>query len=117
MAGSRVRFRGTVEGTSGIGSMHKNERGAAGLLAVLLGLVTVGSVLCLGSAHLEPLIAVGVLTTAMTLLAYRSPMTLPLPTPALIAIGLAAYTLLQATSMPLRWLEALAPSNADVWSR
>lgn len=31
--------------------------------------------------------------------------------------ALAAYSLLQAVPLPFSWLESIAPSNADVWSR
>src|SRR5580704_11328504 len=35
----------------------------------------------------------------------------------LTGVGLTAYTALQCVPMPIGWLAAIAPHNADVWSR
>ena len=43
----------------------------------------------------------------------RAPATLLLFT----GIGLTLYTALQCVPMPIGWLAAIAPHNADVWSR
>src|SRR5580704_1957626 len=35
----------------------------------------------------------------------------------LTGVGLTGYTALQCVPMPIGWLAAIAPHNADVWSR
>jgi hypothetical protein len=83
----------------------------------LLGLVIVASPLALGSVHVIPLSLIAVLVAAATALALRLRANLPRGTPAVVAATLAACTLLQAMPLPISWLAALAPANADIWSR
>src|SRR5262249_31967167 len=45
----------------------------------------------------------------------REGLVLPLPT--LVFAALAWFTLMQTIPMPMRWLQAIAPANADVWER
>lgn len=91
------------------------------LPAILVALAVVGSVLAIGSVHLPVLAVVAAVTAAAAAIAvYRQAQTdrgLVIPVPALVIAGLAAYTLLQTLPMPMGWLAAIAPANADVWSR
>ena len=91
------------------------------LPAGLLAAVVVGSVLAIGTVHLGPLAVVAAVTFAAAAMALhrqaRSDRGVVLPLPALIFAGLALFTLLQVIPMPMRWLEAIAPANADVWQR
>lgn len=87
--------------------------------AWLLGAIVVGSVLAVGTVHLPVLLVVGALVTASTAIAARAArrVGLPCPPPAIVALALAAWSALQAVPIPMRWLEAIAPANADVWAR
>ena len=84
----------------------------------LLVLVIVGSVLALGSLHVPILIAVGAVATcsASLALARTAIFGQRIPLPLLVILGLTAVTLLQAIPLPWRWLEQLAPANAEVWA-
>jgi hypothetical protein len=98
------------------------ERGASQRLpALLVALAVVGSVLAIGSVHLPVLAVVAAVTaTAAAIAVHRQAQTergLVLPLPALVVAALAVYTLLQTIPMPMGWLAAIAPANADVWSR
>lgn len=95
------------------------------LAARLLALAVVGSVLAIGAVHLPVLIVVAAVSFGACAVALsqqargeegrRVGMVVPLP--ALVCAGLAAYTLLQALPLPVRALEILAPTTADIWAR
>ncbi|MFO0569279.1 MAG: O-antigen ligase family protein [Polyangiaceae bacterium] len=78
----------------------------------------VGSVLAIGAVHHSVLVVIGAVSavSAATALAVHDRSFRPL-LPALIAGGLAAYTMLQAFPAPRRVVAFLAASNADVWQR
>lgn len=91
-------------------------------LAWLVALATGGSVLAIGSVHLPALIALAVVAFTAAAIACviqvedsRRPPFASLPV--LTLVGLAAFTALQAASMPMSWLSTIAPLNADIWSR
>jgi hypothetical protein len=86
-----------------------------------LGVAVIGSALAVGSVHESTLCVVtGVLALATILtwwkaepMKARSPATLLLCT----AIALTLYTAIQLAPLPVGLLAAIAPHNADVWSR
>jgi len=88
-------------------------------LALALGL----SALAAGAIHLSILAAFAVLVIASALLASKEgpPSSVPWGSRELVCIGvwfcLAAFCLLQTVPLPLAWVQALAPDNADIWSR
>ena len=90
-------------------------------LEVLLGVVVIGSVLAVGSVHPATMVAMGALCTMAAALALwirlRERTAFPLLWPAITLTALAAFTALQFVPLPLGWLSAIAPANADVWSR
>ena len=90
---------------------------ATGLLAAAVG----GSVLAIGALHLPVLLVVSALSFGSLAVAlYKHSLGrdgLVLPVPALVCAALAAYTLIQALPLPIRWLELLAPTAADIWER
>lgn len=80
-----------------------------------VGLLVFGSVLLIGGVH--PVVAlgfaiVGVVMCVAWLAGGEAP---PRPTWVLVALGF--YSALQAVPLPLPWLQVLAPTNADIWSR
>src|SRR5580700_7830715 len=87
----------------------------------LLALGISGSALAVGTVHTVTLCVVTVVLAAAAVLGWwgaepmraRAPATLLLFT----GIGLTLYTALQCVPMPIGWLAAIAPHNADVWSR
>jgi tetratricopeptide (TPR) repeat protein len=89
--------------------------------AVLLAITVALSVLAIGTVHLPVLLIVAALAFASAALALRpraeggAGLSIPLPT--LLFGILAAYTLIQAVPLPIGWLRAIAPANADVWER
>ncbi len=88
-------------------------------LEACLGVALLGAVLALGSVH-PPVMAVvgGVSTLALTLaLLVRTSHSPPLVGPALVAWLLAGWCLVQLLPLPMSWLAAIAPSNADIWER
>src|SRR5580704_245637 len=91
------------------------------LPGVLLAITVTGSVLAIGTVHLYVLAAVAALAFAAAAIAFRrcaeTRTGIRVPLPALLFGILALYTLLQAVPMPMGWLRALAPANADVWER
>jgi tetratricopeptide (TPR) repeat protein len=80
-----------------------------------------GAALAIGTIHTITVCAVTIVLSVSATLAWwgaepikvRPGATLLLFT----GIGLCVYTLLQCVPMPIRWLAAIAPHNADVWSR
>lgn len=91
------------------------------LPGLLLAVVVVGSVLAIGTVHVPVLaIVAAVAFTAAAIAVHRQAQThrgLVLPLPALVFAALALWTVIQVVPMPMRWLEAIAPANADVWQR
>ncbi len=91
------------------------------LAGALLAVAVAGSVLAIGALHLPVLLAVAAVSFAAAAVAlHRRALGrdgLALPLPAIVAAGLAAYTLLQVVPMPIRWLEVVSPVAADVWER
>lgn len=91
------------------------------LPAALLGTVVCASVLAIGSVHLPVLlvVAAGAFAAAAVALhrAAQARRGAGLPFPSLVFAALAAYTLLQALPLPMGWLRAIAPANADIWER
>ncbi len=87
----------------------------------LLALGISGSALAVGTVHTVTLCVVtGVLAVAAVLgwwgaepMRARAPATILLFT----GVGLTAYTALQCVPMPIGLLAAIAPHNAEVWSR
>ena len=87
----------------------------------LLALGIAGSAVAVGTVHTITLCLVTVVLAAAAVLGgwgaepmrARAPATLLLFT----GIGLTLYTALQCVPMPIGWLAAIAPHNADVWSR
>jgi tetratricopeptide (TPR) repeat protein len=86
-----------------------------------LALAIAGSALAVGSVHTTTLCAVTAVLAVAAALAWwgteptrvRSSATLLVFT----GIGLTAYTALQCVPLPIHVLAAIAPHNADVWSR
>ncbi|HZU81569.1 MAG TPA: hypothetical protein VE987_01575, partial [Polyangiaceae bacterium] len=80
-----------------------------------------GSAFAIGSVHTITLCGVAVLVAAAAAAVWwrSEPIRVRPPATLLLAagIGLVVYTLLQCVPMPVRWLAAIAPSTADVWSR
>jgi hypothetical protein len=105
----------------GAGSNAADDTDPQTLAAGLLAAAVVGSVLAIGALHLPVLLVVAALSFGAAAVALRrwaggrGGVTLPLP--ALIFAGLGAYTLLQAVPLPMRVIEALAPTAADIWAR
>jgi len=86
----------------------------------LLALAVVGSMLAIGTAY--PILLVGVTLTVVAAFgvafkASTSSAPLRFGKPALVALALAGYTLLQAVPLPMGVLSKVAPLNADVWRR
>src|SRR5262245_3257510 len=86
---------------------------------LLLALSVVGSMLAIGTAYPAILLVVAMPVVAALLVAVgpwfsESPR---LGAPALIAVVLALYTLVQALPLPASLLNTLTPLNADVWQR
>jgi hypothetical protein len=80
----------------------------------LLAALVVGSVLAIGSVHPHSVLIVSLVALyAGGRAAYR----IGVPPPALVAVGLSAFCLLQALPLPFGVVESIAPSNADVWGR
>ena len=95
--------------------------GAARASRWLLAFAVCGSAIAVGTMHTITLCAVtAVLAAAAALGWWRAePMRVRPAATLLLAVGIAlvAYTLLQCVPLPIRWLAAIAPHNADVWSR
>lgn len=87
----------------------------------LLALAIAGAALAVGTVHTATLLIVTLVLGAAAALGWwdADPMR-PRPAATLIlvtALGLTAYTALQCVPLPASLLMALAPHNADVWSR
>lgn len=95
--------------------------GASRVLETLLAATVAGSVLAIGSVHVPVLVGVALGAFASAALAVyiqaADGKRLPFSLPAALLAALAAYSWLQAVPLPIAWLEAIAPLNADVWSR
>jgi tetratricopeptide (TPR) repeat protein len=89
------------------------ERIVAGLLIA----VVVGSAQLLGAVHVPVLLGVAILGVSACVLCYRARLVPDwrVPRPALILIGLAAFSALQALPLPMGLLATIAPNNAEVW--
>jgi tetratricopeptide (TPR) repeat protein len=101
---------------------RKLQHSAAPLVSRwLLAFAVGGSALAVGTVHTATLCVVtGVLAAAATVAWWRAEPMRVRPSATLllfVGIGLVSYTLLQCVPMPIRWLAAIAPHNADVWSR
>jgi tetratricopeptide (TPR) repeat protein len=89
-------------------------------LRVAIVVVVVGSVLAVGAVHVEVLVPLAVIALLAAIAATRlrsETASLVWPAPAIVAVALSLFTLIQITPIPLTWLEAIAPANADVWGR
>lgn len=87
-------------------------------LLPLLFLTATASVLAIGSVHTPVLIAVSALSALSAAAAFTLPNPHRLQTlPILLLLALALLTLLQTVPIPIAWLERIAPTNADIWSR
>jgi hypothetical protein len=111
----RRRRRRRIEGPSAIAGEPLRTP------AILLAVAVVGSVLAIGTVHVPVLAVVSLITFAAAAIALHrqaeTPRGIAIPLPAIVLAALALYTLLQVVPMPMRWLETLAPANADVWQR
>jgi tetratricopeptide (TPR) repeat protein len=88
----------------------------------LLALALAGAALAVGTVHTLTLCVITVVLLAAALLAARgsgdSATARPAATLLLFTgVGLVAYTALQCVPVPIAWLSAVSPHNADVWSR
>jgi tetratricopeptide (TPR) repeat protein len=91
------------------------------VMRVLYGATIVGSALAIGSLHTVVLAVVASVLALATVLGWgvgepfraRRPATLLL----LAAVGLSAWTVLQAVPLPIGLLARIAPLDADTWSR
>ncbi|MCC6557921.1 MAG: O-antigen ligase family protein [Polyangiaceae bacterium] len=121
------RARGAPEGSAW------REPATAWALAAAVA----GSVLAVGGVHLPVLLVVAATVLAAVLLSIgagagragipglragggrgaQGVERLRAAAPAAVALALAGYTLLQAAPLPMAWLEAISPLNADIWAR
>lgn len=87
----------------------------------VLAVAIAGAALAVGTVHSVTLCVVTGLVAVATVLGWWGAEPMRLRSPAMVllytGIALTAYTALQCVPMPLRWLAAIAPHNADVWSR
>lgn len=89
--------------------------GADQVALVALGGTVVGSVLAVGSVHpLSIALTLVLATAAAALVVWRNGFGRALPL-ALVFMGLAAFSALQAAPLPASWVAMLAPANAAVW--
>ncbi|MDI3288136.1 O-antigen ligase family protein [Polyangium sp. 15x6] len=90
-------------------------------LAALVAFTVASSALALGGVHVRVVALLAPFAFVAAALALRREQerkgSISLALPAILAIALAAYTLLQAVPLPMAVLERIAPGNADVWSR
>jgi len=86
---------------------------AASSCDALLGVTVLGSVLAVGTVHVEALLAVSFLALlggGLAMLSIRR-----VPKPAIVLAGLGLISLLQAIPLPATWASALSPPNSRVW--
>ena len=87
----------------------------------LFALAIAGSALAVGSVHSMTLCVLAmVLAAALALTWWTAEPVDARPAATLLVVAgvsLTAYTSLQCVPMPISWLAAIAPHNADVWSR
>ncbi|HHH28406.1 MAG TPA: O-antigen ligase domain-containing protein, partial [Polyangiaceae bacterium] len=84
---------------------------AALVVAVVFGVMAIGSV------HVWPLFIVATCAVIAALSAIRSDSGRSIVPVAWVCLALAAWSALQAIPLPMGALRAIAPLNADVWSR
>lgn len=89
--------------------------------AILLVVAAAGAALAIGTVHAVTLCVVASVLAVSTVLAWwnAEPMRVRPAATALLflGVGLTLYTALQCVPIPIRWLAAIAPQNADVWSQ
>ena len=87
----------------------------------MLALALAGSALAVGTVHATTLCIVTVVLAVATFMAWwgADPVRVRPAATLLFVTGVAltGYTALQCVPMPVRWLAAIAPHNADVWAR
>ncbi len=98
---------------------HDRRHSVSPYAPAALAAVVIGSVLAVGTVHTSVLLVVAlaaVAATAWVLWSHRrgGP---ELPSPALVLLGLAAWSAAQAIPLPTKLLGAIAPHNADIWVR
>jgi hypothetical protein len=84
-----------------------------------LGVVVIGSALAVGTVHYETLLCVSgfaIASTVALLLLARGHVS-KLPAPAILLIGLAAWSAFQAMALPLGALSKVDPQSAEIWAR
>lgn len=88
---------------------------------VLLVVAVISSVLAIGTVHVRVLLAVGAVSIALGVIAFKAHHLTygkwPFPAPSMLVLALTIWTALQAVPMPRWLLGVVAPHNADVWSR
>lgn len=90
----------------------KLDRGLPALLLLLL----FGSVLAIGSVHVESLLVVSALALGAFAWSWKTERWVTIPASGL-ALALTFYSLLQTLPLPLSLLEKLSPVQAEVWER
>jgi hypothetical protein len=94
---------------------------AAGAGRWLLVLAVAGSALAIGAVHTQTLCVVAVaLVGALLALSWRAEPSGARASATLLfwtGVALTAWTALQCVPLPIGWLAAIAPHNADVWAR
>lgn len=88
---------------------------ASALLEGYLALLLAASVLAIGSVHVPSMLVISAMA-ALGLAAFMRGSETPLETgPALLALSMAGWCLLQAIPLPIYWVEVLSPSHAHVY--
>lgn len=114
----RVRRRGSARAPTGESLRDWLEAQGSRLVLGLLGAAVALSFLLVGAVHVPVMLGCATLAIAAGALAlWLGSGEVPLPAAALLLLGLAAFTALQATPLPFELLAAVAPHNADVWAR
>ncbi|MCA9623627.1 MAG: hypothetical protein KC731_31615 [Myxococcales bacterium] len=79
------------------------------------------SVMAIGGVHVVTMLVVALLATVALicslLLGFGDQERLPIFGPAVLCWCLAAWSAVQVAPLPVGWLAAIAPTNADIWSR
>jgi hypothetical protein len=101
--------------------MSATFRRSARVSRWLLTIALAGSALAVGTVHTPTLCIVTAVLAVAAAVGWwgAEPMKVrPSATLLLVAgVALTGYTALQCVPMPIRWLAAIAPHNADVWAR